>query len=131
MLKKSLLPASMHTWTCLIMDCCTLLKVPGLLWIDRHVNVSLHFPLELNTLRIFITPQIKIQQFEANMLLVCTTKEHIFIWPLFLVLVWGTHSWNLSKYFRHTLYRICVQEVIRSNKRNKISEEENESCSQI
>jgi hypothetical protein len=53
----------MHVWTRLIMDCLTLSKVPGRLWMVCPVHkcvseASLHFQLELNALA-FLCPHRK------------------------------------------------------------------------
>jgi hypothetical protein len=68
-----------------------------------------HFKLELITLRSLSVPTDKNLKCwnRANVEVVprkTTVRAHLLIWTSVLVLVWGTHSWSLSKYFTYTLY---------------------------
>jgi hypothetical protein len=86
----------------------------GCKWLNRHekwaCEESLYIKLKLNTLVFLNVPTDKslkgLRSGEHGGCYSKTICRYILMLTFFLVLVWGTHSWNFSK---HILYIPCTQ----------------------
>jgi hypothetical protein len=102
-------PESVHTWTRLIMDCHALSEVPGLMrmvWWASQIcwrNVCPFSIVAEHTVVFKFPLHIKSLQFGLILGLCLENCLRTYI-TSFLVLVWGTRSWSLSKHFRDILY---------------------------